>query len=150
MGEAEPDDEAAQEEGEVLDERQAVGILHVSPKASFVYFLEKWKTYHFRALLTDDETGTLQWDFGDGVTSAQKEISHTFRRTGSHSVSLSVTDREGNTVVDTEEVEISFFHLANPYIQLLIALLVLFILTLLAVAFKKRKRKVAPGERIKK
>lgn len=113
-----------------------VGIL----SASFVYTPLKWKSYTFRALLPSEEGLTINWDFGDGVSSSQAVVDHTFRQPGQYFVSFTVVDQDGNSATRQEEIEISFFNLANPYIKILIGVLLLALLTSLALSFKKGKK----------
>lgn len=154
------DEEDVEEEGEqgfsLFGIREPEAILQVSSNASFSYSPVSWKTYHFRVLIPEEADVALTWDFGDGVTSAQPDIEHTFRAPGRYIVTLKASDEMGETTVDSEEIHVSFFHIANPYIKLLIGLLALVLLTSLAFSFrrggsrapvlKKRKRSEQPLE----
>ena len=44
---------------------------------------------------------SYEWDFGDGNTSTNKAPTHTYKTAGSYTVSLTVTDDEGNTDIQT-------------------------------------------------
>jgi PKD repeat protein len=44
---------------------------------------------------------SYEWDFGDGVTSTDKDPIHAYKTAGSYTVSLKVTDDRGNTVTET-------------------------------------------------
>ncbi len=135
-----PEGEEGSEELEesTLDEEQSQVML-LSPDASFVYVQNKWKDYNFRAISAQSDGISLSWDFGDGVTSAQRELDHVFKSHGSFDVTLRITDAEGNVTTDTEEVMISFFHMGNPLIKIIIGVLGLFILIFLILIFKKGK-----------
>jgi len=108
-----------------LIERTSGNLLKVSPSASFVYIRRDWKTYEFEALALEDSYSALQWDFGDGTTSVQRTISHTYVKPGHYTVSLTITDEDGQQSVDRQDIVISLFHLANPIIQALLGILLL-------------------------
>ena len=140
-----PEGEEGEEGSEDLEEstldEEGLQIMLLSPDASFVYVQNKWKDYNFRAISAQSEGISLSWDFGDGVTSAQRELDHVFSNFGSFDVTLSITDAEGNVTTDTEEIMISFFHMGNPLIKIIIGVLGLFILIFLILIFKKGKPK---------
>ena len=46
------------------------------------------------------EIVAYRWDFGDGATSSESTVVHTFDRKGTHRVLLEVVDREGHTARD--------------------------------------------------
>jgi PKD repeat protein len=50
----------------------------------------------------DDSIASYQWDFGDGVTSSQRNPSHPFATAGAHTVTLTVTDAYGATGTATQ------------------------------------------------
>jgi CubicO group peptidase (beta-lactamase class C family) len=62
----------------------------------------------FSASGCTDNIGFLryQWDFGDGTTGTGREISHSFRRTGDYTVTLTAVDRGGNSDSDTRRVQV--------------------------------------------
>ena len=67
----------------------------------------------------------FSWDFGDGTTSVQPQITHAFSGPGTFVVTLAIVDAKGNTLSDAQTFDITFFHLGNP--QVIGLLLLLFI-----------------------
>ena len=81
-----------------------------APVAGFTYEVTDF-TVSFTNTSTDadgDITG-YEWDFGDGNSSTDMSPTHSYSMAGTYSVSMTVTDSEGNT--DTEMMEIT---LAEP------------------------------------
>lgn len=140
-------------EGEVVaiaDEKDTSGMLSLglgavksSPDARFTYRQIDWRTYEFVATPEGDAGGeTFGWDFGDGATSVQGSITHAFPRAGSYTVTLAVADKDGNVRSDAQVLEISFFHLDNPLVQLTLGLLLVILLGLLVFIVRLRKERV--------
>ncbi len=80
----------------------------VFPEANFSYAstLEDFKTIRFTNLST--EGNIFAWDFGDGNTSAEKDVTFTFDGEGTYPVSLTVSDANGasgTTSIDVLVVE---------------------------------------------
>ena len=113
-----------------------------SPKAAFEYSPVNWRTYAFRVLASANGATSVTWDFGDGVTSAQSNVNHTYQKAGIYQVSLTVSDVDGKALTDSQEIEISFFHLANPVVKIAIGALLILLISSLVLAFKKSKQKV--------
>lgn len=54
----------------------------------------------------DGEVVEFGWDFGDGVTAAGANASHTYGSAGTYTVSLTVTDNEGATDTTSQDVTV--------------------------------------------
>lgn len=119
----------------ILENREAQGIVRVSSNATFVYQPLSWKEYRFRVLIPDSSSH-LVWDFGDGVVSSLQTVDHTFRKTGKYPVVLTVTNADGTQKTDTQLISISFFHMSNPFIQLIIVALGLLTFSFLILAIQ--------------
>ena len=55
----------------------------------------------------DGEIVSYDWDFGDGTTDSGETVSHTFSDPGMHTVTLTVTDDQGATDLDTIQISAS-------------------------------------------
>lgn len=144
-------DEQESEEGqaslqETVLERSSGGVLRVSPNASFVYVREGWKSYAFQSLAHPSTYASLVWDFGDGSSSVSDSVVHDYEHPGAYEVRLILTDEDGVSHEDKQEVNISFFHLANPLIQIIIGLLIVLLLLSLSALFKKPRMKSFAGD----
>ena len=140
-------DELEGVEETTLIERSSGAVLHISPDASFVYVRHDWKTYEFEAVAPEGSYASLQWDFGDGASSSQRTIEHAFLKPGSYTVVLSVVDEEGEVAVDQQVIDISFFHLANPSIQIILGVLVVFFLLSVAMLMRTRTAEEEAAEK---
>jgi hypothetical protein len=127
----EESDEAAEEKGIVSG---------LSADAAFTYSLNTWKDYTFRVLGSGKDM-SFSWDFGDGVTSALREVNHVYRTDGAYRVGLTVADGKGNIEYDSIEIDVSFYHIKNPMIQLIIALLAAILGSALFMLLHKKKSK---------
>lgn len=85
--------------------------------------IRAWKWFLFEPSFVPDGEVSYVWDFGDGNTSQEFLASHRFPAVGEYLVSLSVF-RDGSLISKTESpVQVSFFHLKNPWIWALVALM---------------------------
>ncbi|MEW5986196.1 MAG: PKD domain-containing protein [Chloroflexota bacterium] len=65
-------------------------------------------TVNFSSAGSTDPDGTVSgylWDFGDGATSTEANPSHTYTAAGKYVVTLTVTDNQGATSVNTVPIE---------------------------------------------
>ena len=81
-------------------------VAPAAPDADFSY-VANYLAVDFTDGSTDvnNDIATWAWDFGDGNTSTQQNPSHTFAATGTYTVSLTVTDAEGQS--DTHSMDVS-------------------------------------------
>lgn len=121
----------------------AISKLNVSPYARFTYRRVDWRTYEFVLAQQPEEGVEFSWDFGDGASSVQPQITHAFSGSGSYIVTLNTIDSEGNRASDAQTFDISFFHLSNPWVQFLLGVLVLFLIVLGVVTVKVQRRMIA-------
>ncbi len=118
-------------------------ILRLSPRAGFVFAQIDWRTYDFRALFPEREGQTYAWSFDDGAISAQSSVRHVFKKPGQYEVKLVVTDEDGMMQEDSQIIEISFFHLQNPIVILLISSLMTTIIVLFVLSILRRRKELA-------
>ena len=115
--------------------------LQISPNAIFSYEQNAWNIYTFSVRGFEGEGYRYSWDFGDGVTSNRTVIEHTYRASGDYHVALSVTDSKGASATDQATVSVSFFHVENPALQLLLALLAVLFLTSVGIYIRILRHK---------
>ena len=112
----------------------------ISPSARFSIEQKNWHTYEFSVLpIMGDRSSTYAWDFGDGATSVQSQITHTFTSSGTFKVTLASVDEAGVITTDSQELSISFFHLSNPLLLATVGALVLIMIGLIALILKLRR-----------
>ena len=61
------------------------------------------RTYSFDASRSSDNTN-ITWNFGDGATSSDLIVQHTFVQSGAFTISLSITNSDGTGTTDTKLV----------------------------------------------
>ncbi|MFZ2682184.1 MAG: PKD domain-containing protein [Patescibacteria group bacterium] len=111
-----------------------------SPAARFTYRQINWRTYEFVAIQPlGGEAYTFAWDFGDGSTSVQTTITHTFSASGDYTVTLGSVDASGQVTSDSEVISVSFFHLSNPLLLLTVGVLVLTLIGLVLLILRLRR-----------
>ena len=68
------------------------------------------RTCTFDSAGSSDSDGSIvsyAWDLGDGTSSTDAVVEHTYGANGTYTVSLLVTDDRGGTAVDTEQVSVT-------------------------------------------
>ncbi len=114
--------------------------LRISPNARFTYRQIDWRTYEFIIADQPEDGVQFTWDFGDGASSVQPQVTHAFPGAGEYTVTLATVDENGNSASDAQTFNISFFHLSNPQLQLLIGLLFIVFAALAAAAVMVERR----------
>lgn len=98
--------------------------LQISPNAVFQYEQTGWNSYRFSVRGFEGDSYRYAWDFGDGVSSSRSSVDHTYRTFGDYRVSLTVTDSHDQSATDATTISVSFFHFENPYLKLLLGVLI--------------------------
>jgi PKD repeat protein len=112
------------------------------------------KAVSFSASVLDVEDSlsdlTFKWNFGDGTTSSERNPTHTFDKSGSHTVTLTVTDKNGGETTDTTQIQIEVE--AEPGssgesegafpLWLLLIIIVTIVLILVLLLMKRKKPEV--------
>lgn len=121
----------------------------LSPKAVFTYRRTDWNAFTFTAFSSQIPGDVFAWDFGDGATSTRAEATHVYRRSGTFTVKLSVTNPAGATASETTTVRVPFFSMGNPIVSALTGVLGLVALLGLWFALRlgKQRRLVAKPSR---
>lgn len=123
------EEEGSQQE----DQSKGLSQVAISPNALFSYTQNDWRTYAFSAQVPDTFGFRTEWDFGDGVTSNEETVEHTYHDYGDFLVLLKVIDSEGNISVDSHTITVSFFTLQNRIVKLLVGILIIsFVLGIIA------------------
>lgn len=110
---SEAGEDIEEEEEATVEETSGLANLQISPRASFSFKRITWNQYEFQALGALRRNNRYEWDFGDGETSNQEKVMHTFKKSGEYIVTLKVIDLTGNIDQDEVEISISFFNFEN-------------------------------------
>jgi len=124
------------DEESVVSAVSTTSRLTTSPLARFSWKQVDWRTYEFTLAQQPEESVQFSWDFGDGATSVQPQITHAFSGPGSYAVTLAIVDEAGTVLSDAQTFDVTFFHLGNPQVIGLIVLLFI-ALFLFGFAFMK-------------
>ncbi|MBI3626651.1 PKD domain-containing protein [Candidatus Uhrbacteria bacterium] len=96
-------------------------------KVAMDYSQLDWNVYKFSGMvnLSVPTTYDYIWDFGDGASSDQKEVTHTYQSFGQFPVKLVITNDLGQARTTQATIYVSFLNWGNLRFQLLIGVLVL-------------------------
>jgi PKD repeat protein len=108
-------------------------------------------TVSFSAIVIDLEDSlselTFEWDFGDGTTSTERNPTHTFDESGSHSVSLTVTDSDSGEAIYTTQIQIesdtgpgSSDGLEGAFPLWILLIVIIIVVIILVLLLMKRKK----------
>lgn len=137
--EASPSDAAATVTT-LLHSLTSTSKLVVSPFARFTSRQTDWRTYEF-ALVEQPKSGVqFSWDFGDGATSVQPNITHAFSGPGTYTVTLAIVNTDGSVLSDAQVIDVSFFHLENPWVLCVIGVLLAIVCGCVWIYFALRRR----------
>lgn len=93
-----------------------------------------WNTFKFRpSSQLGAKANTYSWDFGDGETSNQRIVEHSFSRPGTFHVSVKMVGADLQTRDAVTQIHIGFFYLANWRLWILLLLLAAIIIVASAV-----------------
>ncbi|ADQ69078.1 hypothetical protein C499_06165 [Halogeometricum borinquense DSM 11551] len=80
-----------------------------SPTAAFdlsATFVQPGTEITCDASASTGDLSSYEWDFGDGTTKTELTTSHTYDTTGEYTISLTVTDADGNTADATQKLTV--------------------------------------------
>ena len=84
----------------------------------------RWRVYQFDAYIPEQSGYRVEWDFGDGVTSTRKSVTHAYHSFGDFLVTMRVIDPQGQIASDQITVAVSFSSFENGFVKLLTLFLV--------------------------
>lgn len=86
-----------------------------------------WGTWEWRTDIPVEysDSYTYLWNFGDGGQSTDRLLTHRFPCAGTYQVKITVETADRTQLTDTKTVSVSWWHIGNWQVQLLIIFLVL-------------------------
>lgn len=103
---------------------------------------QAWNTFLFSADANRIDATSYEWSFGDGKTARGQEVTHRYRFAGRYVVSVVAIAPSGERAQEKVTLDISFWHLSNWQLLLLLAFLFGFIALLLAVTRRTKGEEV--------
>ena len=131
------------EETIVVEEEESqfsVEPLTFSPHTVFGYSHDSWNTFTFSLVGPIDESSQYEWTFGDGTKSNKINVTHTYKKSGAYSVTLTKTGESGLSEKESTTVLVPFFTLQNVFVDVLIGLLVVLLATGVFTFWKLNKK----------
>ncbi|HCB55421.1 hypothetical protein A2239_04575 [Candidatus Uhrbacteria bacterium RIFOXYA2_FULL_40_9] len=111
-----------------------------STNAFFTYHQESWNSFQFEIISPVESGVRYEWDFGDGVQSQKTSVLHSYHGYGPFTIILKATDNGMVLSEDQTTIYIPFFSLENRWIQVSIAVLLLFLLIGVSILVRLRTR----------
>jgi len=108
----------------------------LSPGSSFTFRRVSWNTYEFTTIAPEQSGERVAWDFGDGIVSSQRVVSHTYRRSGDFTVAFERVLPDGTRTEDATTVSVPFLTLQNGIVVAIVSLLGLLLLVGLAMIIR--------------
>lgn len=98
-----------------------------------------WNTFRFTADVNRADNTSYEWSFGDGKTAQGREVDHAYTFAGRYVVSVVAVDDDGERAQEKATLDISFWHLGNWQLWIVLLLLIGFALLLLGVTRRKKE-----------
>ncbi|MGC9553807.1 MAG: PKD domain-containing protein, partial [Thermoplasmatota archaeon] len=97
------------DDGEADTKRISLTVRNTPPVAEFTYLPEEPTdleevSFYDQSIDPDGSVSSYAWTFGDGNTSTSRNPSHRYESNGVYSVSLTVTDNDGDTATATRSI----------------------------------------------
>jgi len=89
-----------------------------------------------------DDDGTIVsylWNFGDGNTSTEQNPTHSYEKTGTYNVTLKVTDNDGATHTQMQQIKVTKEEV-NIWLYLIIIVILVIIAVAVVAIWKKRTK----------
>ncbi len=122
----------------------AIVVTNKAPVAKFTYQPDKPKIgdeIQFTSQSFDDDGNIVSyaWDFGDGNTSTEQNPVHSYEKKGTYNVTLTVTDNDGATHQETQQVVVTKEEV-NIWLYLIIILILIIVAVVVVAVWKKRTK----------
>lgn len=98
-----------------------------------------WNTFRFTADVNRPDNTSYEWSFGDGKTARGREVDHAYTFAGRYVVSVVAVHEDGERAQEKATLDISFWHLGNWQLAVVLLLLVGFAVLLLGATRGKKE-----------
>ncbi len=133
---------AAAESARTLPEPEPIAV-DVVPNDLLKVYLDirqlGWNAFRFTADVNRADDTSYEWSFGDGKTAQWKELDHAYTFAGRYVVSVVAVNGDGERAQEKATLDISFWHLGNWQLWIVLLLLVGFAVLLLSATRKKKE-----------